>query len=145
MKEKRLPAGKMKSVTKPGALAGYDAVLVGVAELLDVARRTSARATNAIMTATYWEIGRRIVEYEQAGRSRARYGEELLLRLSDDLTARFGRGFSRQNLQRFREFYLAFPAEVICSTASGELISNPADIGRRDRAVEKDAGTEQGD
>jgi hypothetical protein len=139
MKEKRLPAGKTKSVTKPAALADYDAVLVGVAELLEVARRTSARATNAIMTATYWEIGRRIVEYEQAGRSRARYGEELLLRLSDDLTARFGRGFSRQNLQRFREFYLAFPAEVICSTASGKLIRNPADIGGRDRAVEEDA------
>jgi hypothetical protein len=48
---------------------------------------------NALMTATYWEVGRRIVEFEQGGEKRAGYGEELLARLADDLTARFGRGF----------------------------------------------------
>ena len=44
------------------------------------------------MTATYWEIGRRIVEYEQGGAERAEYGDQLLIRLSRDLTARFGIG-----------------------------------------------------
>ena len=73
------------------------------------------------MTATYWEIGRRIVEFEQGGKSRAEYGEELLNRLSTDLTARFGRGFSRPNLQRFRLFFEDFPATSICSTVSSEL------------------------
>jgi hypothetical protein len=43
---------------------GYDAVLTGVVELLDAARRASARVVNSLMTATYWEIGRRIVEHE---------------------------------------------------------------------------------
>ena len=52
-----------------------------------------ARAVNAIMTATYWEIGRRIVEFEQGGEARAGYGEQLLERLADDLTQRLGRGF----------------------------------------------------
>jgi hypothetical protein len=99
---------------------GYDAMLSGVAGLLEEARRTSARAVNAIMTATYWEIGRRIVEFEQGGKDRAGYGEELLQRLSDDLAARFGRGFSRQNLQRFRDVYHCYPPARICSTLSGK-------------------------
>ncbi|VFR18948.1 FIG074102: hypothetical protein [plant metagenome] len=51
------------------------------------------------MTASYWKIGRRIVEAEQKGRRRAGYGEQLMARLSADLTARFGRGFSPDNLR----------------------------------------------
>src|SRR5437667_10989927 len=72
------------------------------------------------MTATYWEIGRRIVEFEQRGKKRAQYGEELLQRLAQDLTARFGRGFSYPNVNKFRQFYLAFPAPGILSTPSIE-------------------------
>src|SRR5216110_2817804 len=71
----------------------YAKVLAGVTELLDAARRASARVVNSLMTATYWEIGRRIVEHEQAGKARADYGKELIQRLSLDLTKRFGRGF----------------------------------------------------
>src|ERR1017187_3315279 len=73
--------------------ADYDSVLSGVVELLDVARRASARVVNTLMTATYWEIGRRIVEHEQAGEKRAEIGRELIQKLSHDLTQRFGRGF----------------------------------------------------
>ena len=58
----------------------------------------------AIMAATYWEIGRRIVEFEQRGEKRAKYGKALLERLSKDLTLRYGRGFARPNLIRFRQF-----------------------------------------
>ena len=60
------------------------------------------------MTATYWDVGRRIVEYEQAGQKRAAYGAELLILLSADLTKRFGRGFSVDNLERARKFFLTF-------------------------------------
>lgn len=52
----------------------------GIAGLLDEARRQAARSVNAILTATYWEIGRRIVEFEQKGKRRAEYGEALLAR-----------------------------------------------------------------
>ncbi|MEK7243938.1 MAG: PDDEXK nuclease domain-containing protein, partial [Thermodesulfobacteriota bacterium] len=69
------------------------------------ARRSSVRAVNAIMTATYWEIGRRIVEYEQQCKLRAQYGAQLLERLSLDLNKRFGRGFSVINLRTMRRFY----------------------------------------
>jgi hypothetical protein len=78
------------------------------------------------MTATYWDIGRRIVEFEQGGTQRAAYGEALIDRLSEDLTRRFGKGVSRQNLGQMRAFYRAWPTDQMCQTVSGK--SSRADI-----------------
>ena len=78
--------------------------------LIDEARHVSARTVNALMTATYWSIGRHIVEFEQQGKTRAEYGEQLLKRMATDLAARYGRGYSLTNLKQFRHFYLAWPA-----------------------------------
>ena len=89
--------------------AYYDSVLGGVVELLNMARRASARVVNTLMTATYWEIGRRIVEHEQAGQKRAGYGEEVVIRFSNDLTQRFGRGFGPAQVAAMRQFHLTFP------------------------------------
>jgi predicted nuclease of restriction endonuclease-like (RecB) superfamily len=86
--------------------------------MLAAARRASARAVNALMTATYWEIGRRIVEFEQGGAERAEYGTELLKRLSGDLTGRFGRGFGVVNLSQMKRFYLGWPLPNIFQTPS---------------------------
>jgi len=86
----------------------YSDVLASMVDLLESARRASARAVNSIMTATYWEVGRRIVELEQGGEKRAEYGEQLVKRLAVDLTDRFGRGFSWVSLYRMRRFYLAY-------------------------------------
>jgi hypothetical protein len=91
-----------------------------IVALLDAARLAAARSVNAVMTATYWNVGQRIVEFEQAGQHRAAYGEALIVRLSADLSRRYGRGFSRQNLQQMRQFYLAWPEQQIRQTASGE-------------------------
>jgi len=99
--------------TKPSALLSdsrYAGLVAEVSRLLETARRSSARVVNAVMTATYWELGQRIVEFEQRGERRAGYGEELLQRLAVDLTHRFGRGFSYPNLNKFRQLYLAYPA-----------------------------------
>jgi len=89
------------------------------------ARRAAARSVNALMTASYWEIGRRIVEFEQGGEGRAEYGEALIRRLASDLTRPFGRGFGAVNLSQMRRFYLAWPAEAICQTPSGKFIASP--------------------
>ena len=70
------------------------------------------------MTASYWEIGRRIVEAEQKGRRRAGYGEQLMARLSADLTARFGRGFRPDNLENMRRFFVAYAVGAISETLS---------------------------
>jgi hypothetical protein len=88
---------RTESVPLPAVIGGssYDDVLEGISELLDRARRAAARAVNSVLAATYWEVGRRVVEFEQRGRARAEYGEGLVKRLSADLTAKHGRGFSR--------------------------------------------------
>lgn len=99
--------------------SGYDDVLAEISDLLEAARSASARAVNTIMTATYWQIGRRVVELEQGGAKRAGYGERLLGRLSDDLSRRFGRGFSERNLDLMRLFYLAWPISQTPSAESG--------------------------
>lgn len=96
----------------------YAEVLDGIMDLLERARREAARSVNAVMTATYWEIGQRIVEFEQAGARRAGYGEALLERLAQDLGKRFGRGFSRRNLQSMRLFYMGWPIRQTLSANS---------------------------
>src|ERR1044071_9831196 len=112
----------MKRIKSSAALAvssrEYGAMLNRVVSLIDDARRVSARTVNALMTATYWLIGRHIVEFEQHGKERAEYGEELLQRLAHDLTTKFGRGFSYPNVNKFRQFYLAFSTANILSTSS---------------------------
>jgi hypothetical protein len=101
-------------------MRGYGVIQAAIVLLLEAARRAVARSVNAVMTATYWEIGRRIVEFEQGGADRATYGDALIERLAKDLTQRFGRGFSRQNLGQMRAFYRAWPAQKICQTLSGK-------------------------
>lgn len=104
----------------------YGGVHGDIVALLEAARHAAARSVNALMTASYWEIGRRIVAFEQGGQDRATYGDALIERLSADLTARFGRGFSRQNLWQMRAFYAAWPSPSILQTVSGELPDLPA-------------------
>jgi predicted nuclease of restriction endonuclease-like (RecB) superfamily len=107
---------KQAGLERPGA-ERYKELFGEIGALLEAARHASARAVNAVMTATYWEIGRRIVEFEQGGEARAGYGEALLKRLSADLGARLGRGFSQDNLERCRLFYTRFPRELTSATA----------------------------
>lgn len=97
--------------------SSYPRLLEDVSHLLVAARKGVARSVNSIMVATYWQVGRQIVVHEQAGRKRADYGKALIERLSEDLTARFGRGFSRANLEYMRRFYNLWQ---IPQTVSGE-------------------------
>lgn len=116
MNNKKTPS---TSAVKSSALpAGYAGIHSDIVKLLDTTRHAVARSVNALMTASYWEIGRRIVEAEQQGERRAGYGEQLIARLSDDLTARFGRGFSADNLENMRRFFLVYPRSVISETLS---------------------------
>ena len=98
----------------------YAAVHGDIVALLEAARRAAARSVNAVMTASYWAVGQRIVTFEQGGQERAAYGEALIERLSADLSALFGRGFSKQNLWQMRAFHLAWPARHIAQTLSAK-------------------------
>lgn len=86
--------------------------------LINEARKQVVHTVNTVMVATYWEIGRRIVEEEQNGNDRAEYGKYLIKNLAEVLTADFGKGFGETNLKYFRQFYLTFP---IRHTLCGEL------------------------
>ena len=101
--------------------AQYRAIVGDLAKIVDGARASAARSVNAAMTAAYWLIGHRIVELEQLGDERAEYGTALIERLATDLTRRFGRGFSRQNIRNMRLFYLSYPLEQIRQTPSGDF------------------------
>ena len=111
-----------RKLSEPGAnklVEHYDEILSDVVRVLDESRSAAARSINTVITATYWFIGRRMVEHEQKGEDRAEYGERLVTQLARDLTARFGRGFSHRNLFQMRAFYLAYREKV--QTASTAL------------------------
>ena len=90
-----------------------------VISLIEAARAKTVAAVNLAMVYTYYEVGRMIVEEEQGGKKRAGYGEKLLIDLARKLTAKFGKGYSAQNLRNMRQFFLLYSQQQICQTASG--------------------------
>jgi predicted nuclease of restriction endonuclease-like (RecB) superfamily len=99
-----------------------------VVELLKQARNSVVRTINKTMVYTYFEIGKIIVEEEQKGKSRAEYGKGLLKGLSEKLTKEFGKGFSVDNLENMRKFYLTYS---ISETASRKLDSEKSETASR--------------
>ena len=90
-----------------------------IAEVITQARQHVRQSVNSAMVASYWEIGRLIVEHEQQGQARAAYGQRQLAELSKRLTAQFGKGFTVNNLRYMRQFFQAFP---IRHAVRGELV-----------------------
>lgn len=89
-----------------------------VDELLKEARKSVVQTVNKTMVYTYFEIGRMIVEEEQNGKERADYGKQILKELSNRLNSEFGKGFSVDNLENMRKFYLKYS---ISETVSRKL------------------------
>lgn len=87
----------------------YSQLIDNIGNTVNEARNNLAKSVNSIMVDAYWQVGQQIVEFEQKGNSRAAYGENLLPRLSKDLTLRYGKGFNRSNLIYMRKLYLAYP------------------------------------
>lgn len=87
----------------------YQELISDIGGLLANARQHIASSVNTILVETYWQIGRYIVEYEQKGAERAEYGSNLLNRLSNDLTLKYGKGFGKSNLLYMRKLYITFP------------------------------------
>ncbi len=104
-----------KKVMEP---KNYNNLLDRIANILVEARTKVVREINKAQVLAYWEIGREIVEFEQKGMVRAEYGEELIVRLTKDMTERFGKGFSERNLRNMRAFYLNFPIRQTVSAKS---------------------------
>ena len=96
----------------------YSELVGAIGSLLEKAREKIAITANTTLVDTYWRTGRYIVEYEQHGADRAKYGSRLLSSLARDLTLAHGKGFNRNNLQYMRKLYRCFP---ICTTLSCKL------------------------
>ena len=77
--------------------------------IVEDGRQTAYSAVNSTMLETYWKVGQRIVEEEQKGAERAEYGKHIIEQLSQELTLRYGAGFSARYLRAFRKFYIVVP------------------------------------
>ena len=84
-------------------------VVDDIKNIINEGRTFAYKTVNATMIATYWNIGRRIVEEEQVGHERAEYGKNLIDILAAELTHEYGNGFSARYLRAFRQFYLVVP------------------------------------
>lgn len=80
-------------------------------DLIQYARGLAVKQVNIIQLLTYYSIGKWIVEEQQEGSSRARYGQEVIKTLSIKLMKEFGRGFSDDTLKNARKFYLTIKIE----------------------------------
>jgi predicted nuclease of restriction endonuclease-like (RecB) superfamily len=102
----------------------YKNLISRINNILEQGRKTAYQTVNNILTTTYWHIGRQIVEFEQGGKERAEYGSGLLQKIADDLTTEFGKGFSIQNLERIRKFYLMWPVEKVSIEKEKQISSS---------------------
>lgn len=98
--------------------AEYTDLLQNIGIALNNGRQKAVNQVNRAIVETNWNIGRYIVEYEQAGHEKAEYGSEILKRLSHDLIERYGKGFGMSNVNKMRKLYLTFP---ILQTLSAKL------------------------
>src|SRR3989338_6821660 len=115
----------MKEQIKPAKRNTFDnaALFREIRELILSARKTVIRNVDTIHVITNFEIGRRIVKYEQGGKTRAEYGEKILTGVSQKLTQEFGRGFSKTNLKLMRQFFLMY-GNRIGQTLSDQSANN---------------------
>ena len=91
----------------------YQSVITDIKNIINAGQQEAYGAASKAMVLTYWNVGKRIVEQEQAGKEHAEYGKKLLVALSDELTKEYGNGYSERNLRYFRKFYQYFPDKEI--------------------------------
>jgi predicted nuclease of restriction endonuclease-like (RecB) superfamily len=106
----------------------YGNLLDRVAVIFTQARLRAIRDINLTQVMAYYEIGKEIIEFEQKGKSRGEYGEKLIERLSEDMSKKFGRGFSPTNLKMMRLFYQSFPIRQTLSDESVSQVAAPANF-----------------
>jgi hypothetical protein len=87
-------------------------LFISIKQLIENAKSSIVRNINTAMLLTYFEIGKVIIENEQDGKDRAGYAKETLKNLSKQLTKEFGRGYSVDNLQWMRKFYLMYQNRI---------------------------------
>ncbi|MCF6283941.1 MAG: PDDEXK nuclease domain-containing protein [Candidatus Hydrogenedentes bacterium] len=105
---KKKPATSKSTTPAKGNEPEFVSLIAEVRELVQSARHAAASTVNTLQVLTNFEIGHRIVEHEQQGEARARYGDMLMKALAAKLSEEFGRGFSKRNLDYMRRFYMDY-------------------------------------
>ena len=105
-----------------------DKLFKQVVEIIISARKSVVRNTNIVMANTYFLVGMRIVEHEQQGEARAQYAKNILTTLSQQLKKQFGKGFSVDNLENMRKFYLTYSISENRSRKLQSIDNNLIDI-----------------
>lgn len=102
--------------------------------IIDSAQNAAYRSVNTILVLRNWLLGKRISEEELHGADRATYGAEIIQNLSNALTEKYGKGFSKRTLYKCQQFYKQFPeivptvsaqsdTNLIMPTLSAQLLS----------------------
>jgi hypothetical protein len=91
----------------------YNSLVTDIRNIIEEGRRRAFASAGQIALLTYWNIGRRIVEEEQSGNTRAAYGKMLIPDLAEQLTSEYGSGYGKRNLAYYRKFYLTFNGNTI--------------------------------
>lgn len=89
-----------------------DKLYLNTVDLIQYARSLAVKQVNFIQLMTYYSIGRWIVEEQQEGSTRAKYGQQVIKNLSEKLLNEFGRGFSGDTLKNARKFYLIYKERI---------------------------------
>jgi len=95
----------------PISVTEYQGLLADISKIFEEAKDSTLIAVNKIRNHAYWLIGEKIVQIEQKGASRAEYGSHLIGSLAQDLSFKYGNGFSETNLRSMRKFYLNHPKQ----------------------------------
>lgn len=95
-------------MTELNSQKDYKNLIQDIGIVLNEGRKQAYKTVNNILVKTYWEIGKRIVEFEQHGKITSEYGSKLLINLSKELSP-LGKGFSRSNLTYMRLLYIKYP------------------------------------
>ncbi len=93
---------------KQELIKNNNSLVEDIRSIIEHGRQVAYAAVSQTAIATYWNIGRRIVEEEQSGQARAEYGKQLIPMLAEHLTQEYGSGYGRRNLAYYRQFYLTF-------------------------------------
>jgi len=117
MSKAKPSATKVAAIAASGAALG---LLADLRQLIEQSRQVAVAAVNASLTLMYWRIGQRIGIEVLAGQ-RAGYGEGIVVTLSRQLVADYGRGFEEKNLRRMVQFAELFDSEEIVVTLSRQL------------------------
>ncbi len=113
-------------------------LITDIKNILHKAKSSVYQSINSTMTQTYFEIGKRIIEEEQEGKQRAKYGKAIIKNLSTELSKEFGKGFSVANIKNMRQFYLAFEKSQTVSSQFKLSYSHYIFLSRMINQVERD-------